>query len=251
MRILLIGDIHGNLEALESCMEICSDKKIDRVNVLGDIVGYMANPNECIERVRSYECISGNHDIAIYDDIELEMFNPYARQAIMWTRSKIKNEHIDFLKSLPSSRTYLDENYTIVHGSLVDKNMYIMSRYQASVNARLCPTDLLFTAHTHIPKIWDMPKGNNSLKGAPYGAPVAEDMYDGAICLLKNRKYVINIGSLGQPRDNNPKGCCLIYDTDEYTISYIRFAYPMDSTIEKIKMNGLPLYLYSRILKGI
>lgn len=250
MRILLIGDIHGNIEALETCLMNSKNENIDRVNVLGDIVGYMANPNECIERVKTMECISGNHDSAVYNDKELEQFNPFACRAILWTREHIGEGNLSFLKSLPSYKTYYDENYTIAHGSIIDPYMYLEYESQVRLNVKFMPTDLLFVGHTHIPAFWCVSTGKSTVRLYHAKVNELEIEYGTNIPLQRDKKYIINIGSVGQPRDKNPKGCCLIYDSDEYYVKFLRFEYPVDKTIEKIKNNGLPEFLHKRLLSG-
>lgn len=246
-----MGDIHGNIEALQSCMAMDSSKDVDRVNVLGDIVGYMANPNECVDLVRSFECISGNHDIAVMDDSMLEDFNPYAGQALLWTREHLNKKALEFLKSLPFYRVYADQGYTIAHGSIIDPFMYIMTGSQAAASSAVSPTDLLFVAHTHVPAMWSISEDKDLSGKYLYNVQEMDIEFNTAMELKHGIRYVINIGSVGQPRDGNPKGCCVLYDTNNYSITYIRFKYPVEETIQKIIKNGLPSFLHRRLLKGI
>ncbi|KPU45733.1 phosphodiesterase [Oxobacter pfennigii] len=248
MRILLISDIHGNLEALESCFKAAEKEKIDTINVLGDIVGYMANPNECVEKVKEFECILGNHDNAVFNDEELKYFNSYAAKAIMWTRENIKKRNMDFLSSLNNSKVFIQHNYTITHGSLCDPLEYIEYEYQAERIMEIATTPLVFAGHTHVPAMWRLYEKDDK----PHILKVNGDSltFNRDIQLEKDKKYIINIGAVGQPRDGNPKGCCAIYDSIEYTVKYLRFEYPVEETVQKIKANNLPVFLHKRLLKG-
>lgn len=250
MRILLMGDIHGNLEALETCFAVAGEESVDRINVLGDIVGYMANPNECVYAVKNYDCIAGNHDIAAFDDDELSQFNPFAYKALLWTRNCLKPENLDFLKSLPPHRVYCDEDYTIAHGSLINPFAYTETESQVRLNTKFMPTSLLFIGHTHVPAMWCAHNKPSVLGHSRSTVIELEIEYNKEIPLLKDKKYVINIGSIGQPRDLNPKSCCLVYDTKSYSVKFLRFDYPVDITIQKIKENNLPEFLHFRLLKG-
>lgn len=250
MKILLMADIHGNLEALEACLMEVEKEPIERFNVLGDIVGYMANPNECVEAVKLMDCIAGNHDAATFDDQELKQFNPFAYKALLWTREHLEPENLEFLKSLPSYRIYCDEGYTIAHGSIIDPFMYIEYTSQVALNSKFMPTNVMFVGHTHKPVVWHI----SSKKGV-LGHPLnrieeTEIKYDTEMHLKREDKYIINIGSVGQPRDSNPKGCCLIYDSDNYCIKFKRFDYMVDKTIQKIISNKLPDFLHKRLING-
>lgn len=250
MKVLLIGDIHGNLEALEACLMEVEKENIDRFNVLGDIVGYMANPNECVEAVKLMDCIAGNHDAAAFDDQELRQFNPFAYKALIWTREQLRPENLDFLKSLPSYKIYCNEGYTIAHGSIIDPFMYIEYTSQVTLNAKFMPTDVMFVGHTHKPVLWNISNKKGVLGRSLNRTKELEFQYNVDIPLQREDKYIINIGSVGQPRDNNPKGCCLIYDSENYTVRFIRFDYPVDKTIEKIISNRLPDFLHKRLISG-
>jgi predicted phosphodiesterase len=250
MKMLLMGDIHGNLEALEACLTTTEKEGIDRINVLGDIVGYMANPNECVKSVMSMDCISGNHDAAVFDNTELSKFNPFALKALVWTREQLTEDNITFIKTLPSYKTYCSENCTIAHGSLIDPFMYIEYESQVRINARFMPTDLLFVGHTHVPAMWSISGSSRPFTRSHQKIKEVPVEFDCDVKLDNSNKYIINIGSVGQPRDYNPKGCCVIYDTDAYSIRFVRFQYDVEKTIQKIKLNKLPDFLHMRLLNG-
>lgn len=250
MKIGLISDIHGNLEALEKVLEYLSTKeKVDNIIVLGDIVGYMANPNECVQLVKKYDCIQGNHDFAITDIEFLNYFNPIAKKALLWTIDELTIENKNILKNLPLTKLYENEDFTISHGTLIspEEFLYLDNIYDAYENFQVMKTKLLFVGHTHVPKYYVLDKSNS---------PATIEMtshinYDYKIQLEENKSYIFNIGSVGQPRDYNNKSCFVIYDTVEKSIKYIRLPYDIEKTAQKIKNNNLPSFLYKRIFLGI
>lgn len=130
-------------------------KNIDRINVLGDIVGYMYGVKPCVELLKEYDGVMGNHECAIFDDEELENFNDIAKEQIYWTRKQLASEDIEFLKSLPLNRVYKREDYTIAHGTFVSPFQYMTETYIVRENIRHINTNLLFVGHTHKPMIWE------------------------------------------------------------------------------------------------
>ncbi len=250
MKIGLISDIHGNLEALEVVLEYLSTKeKVDKIIVLGDIVGYMANPNECVQLTKNYDCIQGNHDCTVVYEEDLDWFNPVAKEALIWTINKLTNENKNILKNLPLTKVYKEENFTISHGTLnsPEKFLYLDEIFEAYESFKLMETQLLFIGHTHIPQYFILHK-NDSSEDIEI---ISKINYKREIQLQENKNYIFNIGSVGQPRDYNYKSCFAIYDTDKKTIKYIRLPYNVRKTAKKIKSNRLPKFLYKRILVGI
>lgn len=242
MRILLIGDIHGNLEALESVL-LKEKKNVDKVVVTGDVIGYMANPREVLSIVKDFDCILGNHDYTVLNSERLEWFNPIAKQALLWTKEQLKEEDFDFLKTLPFERNYYEEGFTMVHGSLgTDPFEYLEEDFQARQNFKIMKTKILFIGHTHVPIAWEEGKGKNIYD--------VEIEYDKEILLEKSSKYIFNIGSVGQPRDMDPRACYVIYDTERYSVCYKRQEYNVGKTVQKIIENNLPRFLYERIMIG-
>src|SRR5690606_18650167 len=146
-------------------------------------------------------------------------------------------ENVEFLSSLLSNRVYIRENYTIAHGSLSDPLEYIECDSQVECNAQISTTPLIFVGHTHIPAMWSVDCDDSIGEISGFSTELLTIEFDKEIELLEDKKYVINIGSVGQPRDRNPKGCCVVYDSDRYTVKYLRFSYPVNKTIEKIKAN--------------
>jgi len=242
MKILLIGDIHGNLEAIETVLE--KERDVDKVVVTGDMIGYMPNPIEVLDITKNFDCILGNHDYTVLNPERLDWFNPIARQALTWTKNQLRKKDLDFLKTLPFKREYCEENFTIVHGSLgIDPFEYLFDAFQAEQNFKVMKTNLLFIGHTHVPIIWERNKKNNIYE--------IEIEYNKELLLNKSSKYIFNIGAVGQPRDKDPRSCYVIYDTEKYSVCYKRQEYNINKTVQKIIENGLPKFLFERIMIGI
>ncbi|MFW5648041.1 MAG: metallophosphoesterase family protein [Candidatus Alkaliphilus sp. MAG34] len=250
LKIGLIGDIHGNLEALEAVLEYLSTKqKVDKIVVLGDIVGYMANPNECVELVKDYDCIQGNHDSTVVYGEDLDWFNPVAKEALIWTINELTDKNKNILRDFPLTKIYREEDFTISHGTLnsPEKFLYMDRSFEARESFDLMETQLLFIGHTHVPQYF-ISNGDNSFADIEM---VSDIDYKREIQLQKGKKYIFNIGSVGQPRDHNYKSCFVIYDTDRKTIKYVRLPYKVKITARKVKKNRLPKFLYKRILVGM
>lgn len=255
MKIGMLSDIHGNLEALLVALEILRRENVDQIKVLGDCVGYMTNPNECLNLVKQNKILLGNHDYAVINKNELYRMNDYAIQALKWTKKELSKDNISLLKTLPYTITDIEDNYTMVHSSLSEPSEfnYINNNYEALNNFKLLTTQILFVGHTHVPEIWakstDEPNDDTKLYLLGGKAISMEDR-----CCFKldsSYKYIFNIGSVGQPRDKNPKGCLVLFDTINQTIEYRRFDYPRNITVQKIIDAKLPEFLYKRLLLGI
>ena len=242
MKILLIGDIHGNLEALQSVLG--EEKDVDKVVMTGDAIGYMANPREVLDIVKNFDCILGNHDYTVLNPERLDWFNPVAKKALVWTKKQLRKEDFVFLKELPFQRSYEEEGLTVVHGCLgVDPFEYLEMDFQAKENFELMKTNLLFLGHTHVPKVWQKDRNKDIWN-------LAKIEYNKEMFLDKSSKYIFNIGSVGQPRDNDPRACYAIYDTEKYSICYKRKKYDIGKTVQKIIENNLPRFLFERIVVG-
>lgn len=250
MRFGLIGDIHGNLEALERVLDfLLTREKVDKVIVLGDIVGYMANPNECVQISKEYKCIKGNHDFAVIHPERLDYFNPVAKEALIWTMNELTDENKAILKKLPLVRSFKEHNFTISHGTLrkPEEFLYLMGNIEAYRNFRLMKTQLLFVGHTHVPQYFVADKNSSMLN-----IKMINDIdYEKEIKLSKDNKYIFNIGSVGQPRDHNFKSCFVVYDSIKTTVKYIRLSYNVRKTAQKVIQNNLPTFLAKRILIGV
>lgn len=240
MIIALFSDIHSNLEALTSVLKEFKSIVPDKYVLIGDIAGYAANPKECIEIVKSINpiTVSGNHDFAMAGLYGMEYFNDNAKCSINWTKGILTDEEKNYLGSMPL--LYEDKNFTAVHGSLnsPEEFNYIFYYTDAKETFRLMKNDICFVAHTHRPEIFS--EGGN--------APA----YSGnkKIKLDKNKKYIINIGSIGQPRDGDPRASYALFDTKNYTIEIRRVEYNIIETQRKILASGLPKILATRLSAG-
>ena len=227
MKIGIISDIHSNLEALDIMLKRLAAESVERIYCLGDIVGYGANPNECVERVRETCAISilGNHDAACTGHTSPDYFNSYARSAIEWTSRVLTEDNLTYLKSLPL--THEDNNLFLVHATLKEPAAwnYITNQAEAEVNLELlAPNTTCFIGHSHVPA----------------------EFHDG-----KGKKKIINVGSIGQPRDRDPRACCGLYDTATGTFEWLREVYPVQEAARKIRQANLPEFLAVRLFIGM
>ena len=243
MRYAIISDIHSNLEALEAVLAKISGFKVDEILCLGDIVGYNANPNECIDIVRrtGIRCIMGNHDSRASGLEEPDNFTPLAKEAVLWTRDRLSEDNKGFLRKLPRELTI--EGFIIFHGSIRDTDCYIIDEKDASDNFHLlenlpCDMKLGFYGHTHVRVALSLQRGNVFLEP------------DGELKLSAWKMYLINPGSVGQPRDSDPRASFLIYDEFSEKVDFYRTDYDMAATQEKIIEAGLPVELAERLSMG-
>ncbi len=240
MRYGIYSDIHANLEALQAVFARLEQEKIDQYICLGDIVGYGANPKECIQMVLDKKSlvIAGNHDYAVAGKLNLDFFNHFAREAAMWTRKQLTNDEKQFLANLDLVQV-IQDILTIVHGTLNFPEMfdYIQTSYDAHLSLELLETPVCFFGHSHVPITF--------LQGQTVSFSMDEE-----ITIEKNRKTLINVGSVGQPRDENPMASCAIYDAEAGKVSIHRVEYDIEGAIEKIIKAGLPEILGERLRYG-
>ena len=247
LRYLLLSDIHSNLEALESCLERAQGK-YEQVICLGDLVGYGPDPNAVIEKVKSLASviIRGNHDKACTGDPVVEEFNPLARQATDWTRDELTAEHFGFLTSLPAGPVQLD-GFQVVHGSPLDEDDYILGPGQAFPLLRDPETQIVCFGHTHH---------QGGFMISPQGRyqsihpPVREDGVILTLALEDRGRYLINPGSVGQPRDGDSRAAFAVIDTSQRMVEYFRSSYDLQRTQEKMRKAGLPPMLIERLEHG-
>jgi predicted phosphodiesterase len=243
MRYAFISDIHANLEALEAVFEDIDTQSIDEVVCLGDIVGYGANPNECVDLIKK-RCpiiLLGNHDAAAIDQLSTQHFNIHAKIAIEWTAQTLRNEAKDILAELPL-RSAIGQ-MTLVHATPYEPNMwyYITSLEEAAFNFQFFDTQICIVGHTHIPIIIVL--DNNKELYVHQDVSIRATDNEGA-------RLLINVGSVGQPRDRNPKSCYGIFDTDSSEFVYRRIAYNIEKTQQKMKKIKMPEFLISRLEDG-
>jgi diadenosine tetraphosphatase ApaH/serine/threonine PP2A family protein phosphatase len=214
---------------------------IDTRIFIGDIVGYGASPNESIEILQSSAnvILGGNHDFAAVDMTDISYFNPHAKEAILWTIDTLTSGNKDFLKKLTASMVI--DNITLAHSSPKEPLMwhYILNIFDAMENFEYFHTPLCFIGHSHLPGVFE--------KDADGRVNISKDYI---IQLNDNSKYIINDGSVGQPRDGNPDASFVIYDTTKMTIEFKRVSYDISTTQEKMRREGLPDYLIERLAYG-
>jgi predicted phosphodiesterase len=238
-RYAIIADIHANLEAFKVVLEDIKAQQCTHIVCLGDVVGYGANPKECLDIVREMKipCIKGNHDEMCSVDKNLEGFNPYAAEAIMWTRDQLTAEDRQWLRDLKYQR--LIANFTIVHATLDLPHQwgYVFDKLMAAASFTYQNTPVCFFGHTHVPLAFIR---DSVVRGGTYSKFKVEP----------GKKYFVNVGSIGQPRDNDPRAAYVVYDMDENTIELRRLEYDIPTAQKKILAAGLPPRLAERLAYG-
>ncbi len=245
MRYLILADIHANLEAFDACLLDAAARRYDRVLVLGDIVGYGADPNEVVTRVRALEPVAlvrGNHDKIALGLDQAVGFHAAARAAAQWTLDTLTSEHREWLAALPMGPIAVDELVEICHGSPFDEDAYIFDELDALHALRTATRPICFYGHTHHVTAFRLADGQFSAVG-PTGGDAALDLRDGA-------KYLVNPGSVGQPRDGDPRAAYAILDTDRKRVELVRLSYAVSLTQEKVLKAGLPEALARRLAAG-
>lgn len=241
MRILVISDIHANQEALQAVIEAADE--VDEIWCLGDVVGYGPSPNECIallEEQSNLICLQGNHDAAATGDLLLDSFNPEARFSIDWLRNNLDRSGFAFLKSLPQK--YEFGTYTLVHASPRQPILeYILDAYIAAENIEHFDGDFCLVGHTHMPVIFYL---NPLLQRVTLNIPEANKIRE-----LQGRS-IINPGSVGQPRDRDPRAAFAILDDENNTWDFRRIEYDVAKVQEKMKAAGLPERHINRLASG-
>lgn len=245
MRIAFLTDIHGNLEALEAVLEAVAGLAVDRLVILGDLVGYGPDPVAVVERIgnlvdQGAVCIKGNHDHAACTSGAGMTEN--ARIAIEWTRGQLRVPHIDYLAALPMAVREEDRLY--VHASAFKPESWPYMRGVDAARRSLDATDarLTFVGHTHVPAVFHALPGQTPAAFLPQTGI--------AMPLSSLRRAVIVVGSVGQPRDGNPAAGFGLFDTGERTITMLRAPYDFSQTAEKIRRSGLPFWLADRLAIG-
>jgi diadenosine tetraphosphatase ApaH/serine/threonine PP2A family protein phosphatase len=250
LRILLLSDIHANLEALEACL--AEAPAYDLVANLGDVVGYGASPNEVVDRSRSLGKIfvRGNHDKAATGLLALDDFNPMAATAATWTRDQLTAEHHEWLKSLPQGPLALEgfPQAQLVHGSPADEDIYIVSLGDALVPLLALTTPLTFFGHTHLQGGF-FANGNSADGFRPEYRTVgqAESV---SLQLKPDTRYMINPGSVGQPRDGDWRAAFALFDTEAQVVHFHRTPYNLKAAQDRIFAANLPPRLATRLAAG-
>ena len=257
MRYLVISDIHANLEALDATLAAADP--YDRALVLGDLVGYGADPNAVIERVRALPdaaIVRGNHDKVGAGLENVEGFNHLARQAIAWTSSVLTPENRAWLAALPQGPAIVGDLVEICHGTPFDEDVYIFDDLDALRSLRSARRPVCFFGHTHVPAVFRLGDGSAAAgSGHPHasGVLVTVSLPKAAsfrLQLDQEGRYLVNCGAVGQPRDGDPRAAYGLFDTDARTMTMLRAAYDVEAAQEKILAAGLPEVLAQRLAVG-
>jgi len=233
MKYAIISDIHSNLEALTKALEIIDQRSVDEIICLGDVVGYGANPNECLALIRQ-RCsivIKGNHDEALLDENLSAHFTEDARAAITWTRKRTSDEHIEYLRTLPLSME--KDDLLFVHASPCHPEQWkYIFEDTAAANALHCFSNpLCFIGHTHVPALFSNGGRVHSI--------------------TKSERFLVNVGSIGQPRDRKTDLSFGVFDSEVWSYENIRSPYDIETALHKILESELPSRLGQRLLMGI
>ncbi len=239
MRSAIFGDIHANLEAFEVVLADTRDQGCESFICLGDVVGYNANPRECLEIVQSLECpvVKGNHDSYASSENSLVAFNPLAELAIQWTRDQLTAPEKRWLSDLPLIVEI--RGFTVVHASLDEPGdwNYVLNQLDAAASFSKQTTELCFFGHTHSARAYIK---ESSIVGLPFEQLILE----------QGRKYFVNPGSVGQPRDGDWRAAYIVFDEEKRTLNMRRLRYDLITTQRKIVAAGLPSKLAERLALG-
>ena len=239
MKYALISDVHANLEALNAVLEEIESMNIDKIFCLGDAIGYGANPEECARIIQEKcdICLMGNHEAAVVGNLDISYFTQYAKDAALWTRNNVSEDILNWASNLPLVSVI--HNFTLIHGSLYQPEMfnYVQTIADAEYNFDVLETDILFLGHSHQPLAFF----NTEPMTYTLGPEIELDNSD---------KVIVNIGSVGQPRDENPLSCFAIYDSEENLVELFRVEYDFETTAKKILAAGLPEALAIRLSIG-
>ncbi len=251
MRILVLSDIHSNLEALEACL--AAAPAYDLVANLGDVVGYGASPNDVIHRVRGLGkfFVRGNHDKAVSGITDLKDFNPIAGMAALWTREQLTPDNLEWLRQLPSGPASIEgvEGAQFVHGSPLDEDEYVVTLHDAIEPLMDSASTLTFFGHTHLQGSFSCGTENKADVTYPEYKTVGQ-LETSDFPLKKGVRYLINPGSVGQPRDGNWRAAFALFDTETSIITFWRVPYDLKSAQDRITAANLPLRLATRLAAG-
>jgi len=246
MRYLILSDIHANLTALDKVLAVAKGRW-DKAVCLGDLVGYGPDPNEVIERVRALAAVTirGNHDKAIAGLADADEFNPIARNAVLWTRAQLRPENQEYLENLPKGPMTVN-GFTIVHGAVHDEDEYVLSPALAVDGLRDAPTPVTFFGHTHL-------QGGFSLRGEEVTLMHFKPSGGNEFFTLRVEQgttYLLNPGSIGQPRDGDPRAGFAIADLDSQSVEFWRVPYDIENVQGRMRGAGLPEALILRLSFG-
>jgi diadenosine tetraphosphatase ApaH/serine/threonine PP2A family protein phosphatase len=244
MGYAILGDIHANLEALEEVLSDLSKKSTAKIFSVGDIVGYGPDPSACIEIAKAkFDFIAiGNHDLALIGELDLDNLNDTAQDAIIWSQSRVEDDKKDFLRELPFIEEYGD--MVFAHSSLYRPETFghILSTEDIRKSFDIQEDKkAAFIGHSHIPAVFMIDDISGDIL----------EVRDETLNICQKKRYLINVGSVGQPRDGDPRACYVYYDDLQNTISIERVDYDIDKTVSKIVSAGLSDKLAARLLEGV
>jgi predicted phosphodiesterase len=245
MRIALVSDVHGNLPAFEAVLAAANLSGVDEIWCLGDLVGYGAQPDECVELARETcdLCLAGNHDLAALGALDISSFSPAAAEAAVWTRGKLDDDSRAFLESLEATNE--SREVALYHASPRDPVWeYVLWPEQAGECIARQATRVSMVGHSHVALCFraDDDGDVDSTQGAQVAAGTTLDVAEGG--------WLLNPGSVGQPRDGDPRAAWLTFDTEAWTAAYARVEYPVEKAAESIIEAGLPEHLGRRLAVG-
>jgi len=244
MRYGVLGDIHSNLAALTAVLESLAGDRIDRLISVGDVVGYGAAPHECIDLVREAGAVvvMGNHDAACIDRLDTVYFNAYARAAVEWTRNVLRPDDCAWLDSLPLTQHL--EHCSVAHGTLHRPELfdYIQSPQDADPSLDIMPLPVCFVGHTHVPVTL------MRLRDDPHRTAYTTDQI---VDVDEAHRALVNVGSVGQPRDEDPRTGYAIYDSETGRVEIRRLEYDIEREAARIRAAGLPEMLADRLFLGV
>ena len=247
MRYLVLSDIHSNLEALDAVLRASAAQRYDAVLVLGDLVGYGADPNAVVDRVRSLNpaaIVRGNHDKVAAGLDDAEDFNPMAKSAAHWTRESLTPETFEYLRNLPTGPQIVDDTIEVCHGSPLDEDLYVVADIDAARAIAAARTAICLFGHTHVALNARMDSQRRLEIEAPQGHP------EFVTAINPDSKYLINPGSVGQPRDGDSRAAYAIVDLERKAVTLYRVAYSIEAAQKKILEAGLPPMLAYRLGMG-
>jgi len=243
MRILILSDIHANLVALEAVLA-AANSEWERVWFLGDLVGYGPDPNECVERLRALDplALSGNHDWAVLDKLDMEEFNSEARHAVRWTRRVLTEESRLYLESLAPRR--VEGRFTLAHASPRHPVWeYILDLPTALDNFDYFDTPCCLVGHSHVPSLFVLDEAAGELNYFPVG--------HGDAVSLTRRRFILNPGGVGQPRDGDPRAAYALLDDEALTWEFRRVPYDVAETQRRMRELKMPRRLIERLEHGL
>jgi predicted phosphodiesterase len=245
MRYLILSDVHSNQSAMNAVMAHARRKPWDKAVLLGDVVGYAAQPNQVVERLRALRplvAIRGNHDKVCSGVESGDMFNRVALIAAHWTRARLSAANRGWLARLPRGPRVVDGSFLISHGTPLDEDAYLFGELEALHNFGAVDFRLCFFGHVHVPMVYAL-RGSRLIATRPATPYFRMQLQEGT-------RYLVNPGSIGQPRDGNPRAGYALYDAERRSLTFHRVAYPLAPAQEAIMAEGLPSPLATRLALG-